>query len=82
MNGFAQVQFDVLLGVAVGNMKAAGYSVAEIGAGTGAFTKKALHSFLTIPQSALLSYTATDKDATSGITKAVPHSSISYEVSF
>lgn len=41
---------------------------------------QALHSFITVPQSALVSYTATDKEAGSDITKAVPHNSLSYQV--
>lgn len=41
LNGFSQCQIDAVLGgMAVGNMKAAGYSVAEIGAGNGSFTRK------------------------------------------
>lgn len=46
LNGFSQSQFDAVLGVAISNMKTAGYSVVEIGSGTGSFTKKVQSNFI------------------------------------
>lgn len=70
-----------MLGVAIGNQKTSGYTVGEVGVGSGAFTRQALKSFITVPMSALLSYTATDKAASSNITKAITHPSLVYKAS-
>ena len=41
---------------------------------------QALKAFITVPQSSLLSYTATDVGPTSDVTRNVGHKSISYKV--
>lgn len=41
---------------------------------------QALVTFLKVPQSALLTYTAMDTEETSDITKAIPHTSLQYKV--
>lgn len=41
---------------------------------------QAVETFITVPQSSLLSYTAIGKSPTSDVTKAVPHSSVAYKV--
>lgn len=41
---------------------------------------QALETFITVPQSSLRSYTATDSAATSDVTKAIPYSSLEYKV--
>ena len=80
LSGFGQKQLDVILAIAISNQKAAGYTVGEVGAGSGAFTKQALKTFITVPQSALLGYTAMDTDGTSDITKSIQHGALSYKV--
>ena len=41
---------------------------------------QALVTCIKVPQSALLSYTAMDKEASSDITKVVPHATLAYQV--
>lgn len=40
LSGFGQKALDVILAVAISNQKAAGYTVGEIGSGSGGFTKQ------------------------------------------
>lgn len=37
-----QVDLDSIIGIPIANMKASGYTVGEIGAGAGAFTKQVI----------------------------------------
>ncbi|KAK9803549.1 hypothetical protein WJX73_007935 [Symbiochloris irregularis] len=75
----SQEDVDSMLAIAISNMKASGYSVGEVGAGNGALTKQALVTCIKVPQSALLSYTAMDKEHSSDITRRVPHKTLAYK---
>ena len=40
LSGFGQSELDVVLAIAISNQQAKGYTVGEVGAGNGSFTKK------------------------------------------
>lgn len=46
LSGFAQMEVENILGIAVGNQKGSGYTVGEIGSENVAFTKKVCYSGL------------------------------------
>jgi hypothetical protein len=40
LGGFEQSELDVVLAIAISNQQAKGYTVGEVGSGSGGFTKK------------------------------------------